>query len=128
MRKSTGFSMVFVFVASLLCAVAAHSSLAQDKKGAPSSAEGTIKEIEQNEKVRVYEVTYKPGEGSPSAKRPMRVIHVIQGGSLERTYEDGKKEVLEWKAGATRILTEERAYSVKNVGKGVVHLLIVAMK
>jgi hypothetical protein len=58
----------------------------------------------------------------------MRVVHAIKGGTLERTFEDGKKEKVNWKAGETKILTEERPYAVKNVGKTVVHLLVVYVK
>lgn len=90
--------------------------------------EATIKEIQQNDKVRVYEATYVPGDTSPVAKRPMRVIYAIHGGTFERTYADGSKERSEWKTGETRIITEERPYGVKNVGKGVIHLYIVALK
>ena len=95
----------------------------EGKAGAPA-----IKEIQQNDRVRVAEVTYKPGQVSPSAKRPMRVVHALKGGSLERTFEDGTKEAAQWKTGETKILTEERPYAVKNVGKGDVRLLVVYLK
>lgn len=107
-----------LFAALLLFAIV---SLAYGK-------EVTRKEIQQNEKVRVYEATYQPGDFSPTNKWPMRVVHAMKGGTLERTYEDGKKETFVWKTGETRIISEERPYAIKNVGKGVVRLLIVALK
>jgi len=130
MRKSSGLFTAAVFLVSLVAGVAANPALAEEKKSVSKAAAGeaTIKEIEQNDKVRVYEVTYKPGDGLPSAKRPMRVVHVIGGGMLERTFEDGTKETVEWKTGDTKIVSEEKPYALKNVGKGVIHLLIVAVK
>ena len=92
------------------------------------AAAPAIKEIQQNDRVRVAEVTFKPGNVSPSAKRPMRVVHTLKGGSLERTFEDGTKEAVQWKTGETKILTEERPYAIKNVGKGDVRLLVVYLK
>jgi len=109
-----------ILLATLLFAVPVR---AEDKKGEP-----VVKEIQQNDRVRVAEVTFKPGDSSPSAKRPMRVVHAIKGGSLERTFEDGSKETAQWKAGETKILTEERPYAIKNVGKTAVQLLVVYLK
>ena len=126
MTKSAGLLAALRLPAFVLSGVVSHPALAQEKKVA--AGEVTLKEIEQNDKVRVYEATFKPGDVSPSAKRPMRVVHALKGGTLERTYADGTKETAQWKTGDTRIISEERPYAVKNIGKGVVHLLVVALK
>jgi hypothetical protein len=123
MTKPTGVKAAMLWLAAVLVGIASSPALAQGKKG-----EATIKEIQQNDRVRVYEAIYQPSDVSPSVKRPMRVIHTLKGGRLERTYDDGKKEISEWKTGETRIVSEERPYAVKNIGKGVVHLFIVALK
>jgi hypothetical protein len=133
MAKATGRLAALVFALFVLAGLAANPASAQEKKmekSAQKAAAGevTLKEIEQNDKLRVYEAIYQPGDVSPSAKRAMRVVHALKGGTLERTYADGKKETLEWKTGETRIISEEQAYAVKNIGKGVVHLLVVALK
>jgi hypothetical protein len=133
MRKSTGLLAALLFPAFVLAGMVANPALAQEKKMEKSvqkaaAGEVTLKEIEQNDKVRVFEATFKPGDVSPSAKRPMRVIHAIKGGTLERTYEDGKKETVQFKTGETRIISEERPYAIKNIGNGVVHLLVIAVK
>ncbi len=122
MTKPT-VTAAMLWLAAVLVGIASAPALAQGKKG-----EATVKEIQQNDRVRVYEAIYQPGDVSPSVKRPMRVIHALKGGKLERTYDDGKKEIAEWKSGETRIISEERPYAVKNIGKGVVRLLIVALK
>jgi len=78
--------------------------------------------------LRVVEVTFKPGDVSPSAKRPMRVVHTYAGGTFERTYDDGTKETVQFKTGETRIISEERPYAIKNIGKSVIRLLAVEVK
>jgi hypothetical protein len=134
MTKSTGLLRVLLLPAIVLAGVVLNPAMAQEKtiekKSAPAAAAGevTLKEIEQNDRVRVYEATYKPGDVSASAKRPMRVVHALQGGTLERSYADGTKDTVQWKTGDTRILSEERPYAIKNVGKSVVHLFVVALK
>jgi hypothetical protein len=132
MTKSRGLSVALMLSALVLAGVAVNSTSAQGKKASHSvekaTKEAAVKEIAQNDKLRVYEVTYKPGEMTPSAKRPMRVAHALIGGTLERTYDDGKKELVQYKAGETKILSDERAYAARNVGKTDVRLLIVALK
>ena len=107
-------------------------AMAQDKKAEKkteaAAGQVMLKEVAQNDKLRVYEATFKPGDVSPNAKRPMRAVLALSDGTLERTYEDGKKEVIPWKKGEAKIITEERPYAVKNIGKTVVHLYIVVPK
>ena len=133
MNKFAG-ALAGLLVPAFFVAVATSPALAQDKKAemkapaAPAAGEVVTKEIEQNDKLRIYEATFKPGDVSPSAKRPLRAVYAIKGGPLERTYEDGKKELIQWKDGQARIISEPRPYSVKNIGKSVVHLYIVVPK
>jgi hypothetical protein len=58
----------------------------------------------------------------------VRIIRALQGGKLQRTYADGKKEDVVWKAGETKQLAPVAAYTTKNVGKTVVQLYIVQLK
>ncbi len=133
MTKIAGRLAALILPAFVLAGAVADSALAQEKKmesSAQPAAAGTvtIKEIAQNEKLRVYEATYKPGEVSPTAERPMRVVHALKGGTLQRTYADGTKESVQWKTGDTKLISETRAYAVKNIGKGDVRLLVIAVK
>ena len=133
MMKSKGLLVALLFPVFLLGGIAVNPVFAQEKKvektvQKPAAGEATVKDIEQNDKVRVAEAIFRPGDVSPTEKRPMRVVHCIKGGTLERTYEDGKKENISWKAGETRIIAEQRPYSVKNIGKGTIHLIVVGMK
>jgi hypothetical protein len=109
--------------------VTATPALAQDKakaeKGAPKM---TV--VTENDKVRVYQILFKPGDENkavPSANS--RVIRSLKGGTLERTYTDGKKEKITYKAGETKFVEATKvAYTAKNVGKTDVELYVVMLK
>jgi hypothetical protein len=80
----------------MVAGMVAMPAVAQDK-AAPKmekakAGEVVIKEISQNDKLRVYEATFKPGDTGANATRPLRAVYAISGGKFERTYEDGKKQ------------------------------------
>src|SRR5258705_779780 len=122
---------VALFIAVL--AVAAPAA-AQDKAKAPAAAPekakapaGNQKAILENDKVKVFEVRYKPGDGSAARERPGRVVHALTDGTMLRTYPDGKTQKMEWKAGDTKWLPKE-SFGNKNVGKNDVVLLVIETK
>ncbi|MBV8031714.1 MAG: hypothetical protein JO035_09430 [Betaproteobacteria bacterium] len=96
-------------------------------QGKKASKEGTTKAVFENDKLKSWEVTYKPGQGSSMQDRPGRLVHCISGGTMQRTYEDGKKSNQVWKAGETKWL-EPSTFTNTNVGKTNVRLLIVQPK
>jgi len=109
--------------------------MAQDKtkdaKAAPA-AKGMAKltVLAENDKVRVFEVQFKPGEENKAVpSSSFRVVRALQGGTLMRTYADGKTQNVEWKTGEARITEPDKtAYTVKNVGKTDVRLYVVVLK
>jgi hypothetical protein len=86
------------------------------------------KEIEQTEKFRTLDHVCQPGDSAPMAKRGLRVFYVVEGSALERTYEDGSKEVIDYKTGDSRILSDEKAFSYQNVGTTPIRFFIVYPK
>ncbi len=92
------------------------------------AAEATQKVLAENEKLKVIDVMQKPGDTGPMASRLGLVVHWVSGGTVERTYADGTKEVMNRKSGETALITEKRPYSVKNVGKTTTHLIEVQLK
>lgn len=92
------------------------------------AAEATQKVIAENEKLQVIDVVQKPGDTGPMASRLGLVVHWVTGGKVERTYDDGTKEVMNRKSGETALITEKRKYSVKNVGTTTTHLIEVQLK
>ena len=105
-------------------------ALAQDKmkaeKGAPKA---TMKVLKETAKVRVYEVTFVPGaENSAIPTSSVRVVRALAGGTLQRTYADGKKENIVYKTGEVRINEVSPAFTTRNIGKSEVRLYVVQLK
>jgi hypothetical protein len=120
MSRLTGVLAGLVVSAFFVAGVVATPAIAQEKKG-------TIKPIVDNEKVKAWEVTYKPGEGSEMSERAPRLVHALSGGTMRRTSSDGKTTDVVWKAGDTRWLAREN-FANRNAGKTVVRLLVVQPK
>src|ERR1051326_1684584 len=105
---------------------------AKDAKAAPAKAvkgKPTQKVLQEDDRVRVTETTYKPGDVSDSLKRGYRVTRAIKGGTFERTYADGKKEKVERKTGSVMIQgPDKEAWANKNIGKSDIVIYSVTIK
>jgi hypothetical protein len=112
----------------ILTGAIANFAMAQDKAKAKSSELPPItKVVLENDKVRVLESTFKPGDVSPNRVRNPRVSYVAKGGTLERTYPDGRKTIVDRKTGSAE-WNERDTYSVKNIGKTTVVLIGTEVK
>jgi hypothetical protein len=126
MKKLIRFVVGIVVPAFIMAGGMANSAVAQDK-AAKASVKPTV--LLENAKVRVYEVTYKPGdENTGVVSTATRIIRPLKGGTLQLTYADGKKETVVRKAGEPYMLEPGPAYTTKNIGKTVVQLYIVQLK
>lgn len=96
---------------------------AKAEKGKP-----VTKVLHEDDKVRVTETTYKPGDESESVARAYRIVRLLKGGTLQRTYPDGKVEKYERKTGEVRAAGPDTPYKVKNIGKTDVVLYTVNIK
>ena len=120
--------------AFVLAGVVTQAAMAQDKaKDAKAmkaeKGKALVKVLHEDDKVRVTETTFKPGDEGPSVVRGFRVIRALKNGTLERTYADGKKEKYERKAGEVRVAgPDKQAFSVKNVGKSDYAVYAVIIK
>ena len=101
------------------------SVFAQDKA---KSAGYTRVTLSEGSGFEVYTTTFPPGAISPMAKRPIRVIYVLSGGTLERTYADGKKVNIVYKTGETKIIHDDLPYELKNITNSTVKLYCVRNK
>ena len=126
MSKSAGVLTGLLVPAFFVAGVIATPAMAQEKKAEKKmekqAGKSTSKEALKNDRVRVNDVTFKPGDEAPSIERPARVIVYVKGGTLQRIYPDGKKESTTYKDGEVRYFDATPAYAVKNVGKTTVHL------
>lgn len=106
----------------------AGSALAQDKKADKGAPKPAIKVVAENAKVIVTETTYAPGAVSNTSRAETRVVRALAGGTLERTYADGKKEKVVYTTGGVRINEPGPAYTAKNIGKTTIKLYVVRIK
>jgi hypothetical protein len=126
MKKSIRLLMGLLVPALMLAGVAVNPVLAQDKakdaKAAPAAkaekGNQVLKVLLDNDRVRVTETTLNPGDVGPSSVRGYRVTRSLTGGTIERTWADGKKETITWKPGEVKASpAETMAFANKNVGK-----------
>ena len=108
----------------LLCV--AVTAFAQDKTKSASGYTRTT--VAEGGGFEAYTTTFPPCAISPMAKRPVRVIYVLSGGSLERTYADGKKVIVTYTTGETKIINEDVSYELKNTGNSTVKLYCIRNK
>jgi len=80
----------------------------------------------ENERVKVFEVTFQPGEKAAMHHHPDHVVYVRKGGKLKVTV-DSKPEIFNFETGQTMFLNEQ-SHEVENVGKTTVDLLVVELK
>ncbi len=98
------------------------------KQKAAKISEAVIKDIFENDKVRVVEATWKPGAESTGMELPARVTRGLKGGILTRIYADGKKEKVKFKSGEVRYGDPAPKAIIKNMGKNAVVLYSVFLK
>lgn len=104
--------------------------MAQDK-AKPAMAEkgkATIKVLSEDDKVRVQQVTFKPGDEGANVARPHRVIYPLKGGTIQRTHPDGKTDKIEFKTGEVKVHGADKPFVPKNVGSSDIVFLVVQVK
>jgi hypothetical protein len=127
MSKSSGVLARLLIPAFFLTGAIAQPAVAQEKKAekAPVRAQ---KILVDNDRVRVVESVWKPGEVNPLVPRGYRVTRVLKGSTtILRTHADGKTETIEWKEGGVYVSPADNASS-KNVGKSEVVSYTVTLK
>jgi quercetin dioxygenase-like cupin family protein len=118
------YQMKKLFAVLLICASV--SVFAQDK-AKPASGYTRVT-LAEGSGFEVYTTSFPPGAISPMSKRPVRVIYVLSGGTLERTYADGRKVDITYKTGETKIIDDSVAYELKNVSSSTVKLYCIRNK
>jgi hypothetical protein len=105
-------------------------SMAMEKGGAvqKTAHQRTLTVLAENEKLLVSDVVYQPGDTGAASSKDGLVVYHLSGGTIERTYADGSKQIVTYKAGQTTIIAEKRPYSTKNIGKTAIHEIVVQLK
>jgi len=126
-------SMGVLIPAFMLAGFVAQPAMAQEKaiEGKAAKAEKgkvTIKVLFDNDKVRVQEVTFKPGDEGANDARPFRVVRPLKGGTIQRTHPDGKIDKVEFKTGEVKVFEPDKPFTPKNIGKSDIVLYVVQLK
>ncbi len=82
--------------------------------------------IMENERVRVFNATFKPGEIAAMHHHPDHVVYVLKGGKIKLTSE-GKTDVLNLETGKA-IFISEQVHEAQNIGQLPLELLVVELK
>jgi quercetin dioxygenase-like cupin family protein len=117
-------SRLIVCIAILVIGLAVSPAFAQD----PMQVGPNIyKLLFENERVRVFEVRFKPGEKIALHSHPDHVVYVLDDGKLKLSYPDGKSVEVVLKAGQTLWIPAE-THAAENVGSTDAHSLVVELK
>ncbi len=88
---------------------------------------GVYKLLFENERIRVLEITFKPGDKIASHSHPDHVIYVLSEGALKITRADGKITEVNAKPGQV-MWTAAETHSAVNPGKTELKAIIVELK
>ena len=89
-------------------------------------ASNVYKFINENDRVRVLEVIFKPGDTAKIHHHPEHVVYVLKGGLLKLTSE-GNTQELDLKQGSVLFLKEQN-HEATNTGKSEIDLLVMELK
>jgi quercetin dioxygenase-like cupin family protein len=117
-------ALLILLVTLVAITLAAGTILAQDPlKVGPN----IYKLVTENARIRVLEVTFKPGDQIASHSHPDHLGYVLSGGSLKITNAEGKVTEINAKSGDSFWIPAE-THSAVNSGKTEVKILVVELK
>ena len=128
----TGFAGGLVVGAALATGVLVtgplRASSAPVETQKPAAASSTSKVVFENARVRVKDVTFPPGVTGMHTHDLAHVGVVIQGGTLEFKYPDGKSETAKLEAGGVGFRDANVTHEPVNPGKTPVRVIEVELK
>jgi len=90
-------------------------------------ASNVYKSLLQNERVRVFDVHFKPGARAVMHWHPDHVVYVITGGKLKLTAGDGTTVTDMDLAAGQAVFLESQSHEAVNIGNTDVHLVVVEL-
>ena len=90
------------------------------------AASNVYKLLDENDRVRVLKVVFKPGDIAKMHHHPDHVVYVLKGGKGKMT-SGGKTQDMELKTGSV-VFLEKQDHEFKNTGKETLDLLVVELK
>jgi len=91
------------------------------------AASNVSKLIMENDRVRVLDVRFKPGEKAAMHMHPDHMMYIFNDGKFKLTSSQGETQELDLKAGQA-IWMDAVSHTAENIGKTNVHLLVVELK
>ncbi|OGU77352.1 MAG: hypothetical protein A2V93_11800 [Ignavibacteria bacterium RBG_16_34_14] len=86
-----------------------------------------VKVLFDNDKVRVLDFKFKPGEKTGMHSHPEYILYVLNGGTSKTTLSNGKTSEMTTKAGEVR-WNEAVTHDNENIGKTEIHALVIELK
>jgi quercetin dioxygenase-like cupin family protein len=80
----------------------------------------------ENDRVRVLNPTFKPGDKAVMHHHPDHVVYVLKGNKMKLTSQ-GKTDVLDLKTGDT-IFIKAQSHEAENIGQTTLDLSVVELK
>jgi mannose-6-phosphate isomerase-like protein (cupin superfamily) len=132
MKRQLAVFITGVVVGSFLATAAIVSAgigdYASETVQAAAKAQSTAKVILENNRVRVRDVTFPPGETPMHTHELAHVGVVIQGGTLVFKYPDGKSETAKLEAGGAGFREANVSHQPVNTGTSPVRVIEVELK
>jgi len=99
----------------------------KSKRDALQAAPNVYKLLLDNERVRVFNLLFKPGDIAPMHSHPDHVVYFLDDGKLRLTAPGGKTQDLEVKAGQTVFLPAQD-HEAENIGSTDARLVVMELK
>jgi len=90
------------------------------------AASNVYKIINENDRMRVLRVIFKPGDTAKMHHHPQHVAYVLKGGKIKLTSE-GKTQEMSLEEGSA-VFLDEQNHEVTNIGNTAVDLVVVELK
>ncbi len=100
--------------------------MSENSKDPLKVAGNVYKLIMENDRVRVLNVTFKPGYKAVMHHHPDHVIYVLKGGKAKITSE-GKSDILDLKT-SQAVFLKAQHHEAENIGDSTLELLVVELK
>ena len=85
------------------------------------------KVVLENERIRVLDITLKPGEKSPMHSHPDFAVYALSDGKALFTFKDGKTKDIELKKGQC-VWNDAMSHAAENTGTTELHVLNIELK
>ena len=117
---------ILLFVLLVAGFVRGDANVSREQDPVVVNAKTIVMKLE-NPRVRVLDVTVKPGEKEKTHSHPAYVVYVIEGGKIRNHAADGTVTEAEFKAGDV-FYRDPLTHWAENIGNTTIRLVLVELK